>query len=115
MNSLQLDGNWDLTLDGAGNIALASEPLSMAQDAASNIRLFSGELYLDTTQGIPYFQQILGYSPSLALIKAYFIQAALAVPGVASAKCFITSLTGRTVTGQVQITASSGQTAAADF
>ena len=35
---------WDLTVDVSGNIAVADEPLALAQDAASAIRLFAGEL-----------------------------------------------------------------------
>jgi hypothetical protein len=38
MNTLFLNpGPWDLTLDASGNIALAAEPYSLAQDAASAI------------------------------------------------------------------------------
>jgi len=116
MQTLLLDSDsWDLVADAAGNIAVASEPYSLAQDAASNMRLFQGELYFDTTQGIPYFSQVLGYTPPLSLLKAYLVQAALQVPGVVSAKCFITSWVDRVVSGQVQITDSSGNTTAASF
>ena len=116
MQSILLDTDtWDLALDASNSMAVASEPLSMAQDAANNIRLFAGELYLDTTQGIPYFSQILGQSPPLALMKQYFVQAALKVPGVTSAKCFISGISGRVVSGQVQITAEDGSTAAVNF
>ncbi len=45
---------WDLTVDTTGNIAVASNPYSMAQDAASAIRTFQGEVYYDTTLGIPF-------------------------------------------------------------
>lgn len=116
MNTILLNPlTWDLALDAGNNMAVASEPLSMAQDAASNIKLFAGELYLDTTLGIPYFSQILGFSPPLSLLKTYFVQAALQVPEVASAKCFITSITSRVVSGQVQITAEDGSAAAVSF
>lgn len=126
MDTLLLDPNtWDLVLDNAGNIALASAlypaapatglAYAQAQDAASAIRLFQGELYYDNAQGVPYWQEILGHLPSLALMKAKFTEAALTVPGVVSAKCFIATLSSREVTGQVQITNSAGQTAAAGF
>jgi hypothetical protein len=106
---------WDLVIDINGNIAVASEPYSLAQDAASAIRLFQGELWYDTTQGVPYFSEILGHAPNISLMKQLFSEAALAVPGVATAKVFINSVTGRRVTGQVQITSTSGQTSAAGF
>jgi hypothetical protein len=107
---------WDLVLDAAGNIALATEPYSLAQDAASAVRTFLGECYFDTTVGVPYLTQILGKTPSLALLKAQLVAAALTVPDVASAQCFITALTDRAVIGQVQVTsASTGQVSAANF
>lgn len=116
MQTLLLDpDSWDLTVDSSGNIAVAPEPLSMAQDAASSIRLFAGELYFDTSQGIPYFSQILGKAPPVALMKAYFNRAALQVPGVVSARTFITGWSGRTVSGQVQITDQNGTVSAAGF
>jgi len=116
MQTLLLDtDDWDLSIDASGNIAVASEPLSMAQDAASAIRTFSGEVYFDTTLGIPYFSQILGYAPPVSLMKAYFNQAAMQVPDVISAKTFITNWQDRIVNGQVQITDFSGSVTAAGF
>lgn len=106
---------WDLVLDTNGNIALASEPYSIAQDAASAIRLFQGELWYDTTQGVPYFSEILGKLPPIPLMKALFVAAAKTAPGVVSAVCFLTSITDRKVTGQIQIADENGQTAAASF
>ena len=104
---------WDLTLDTSGNIAVASEPYALAQDAASAIRLFAGELYYDTTQGVPYFSQILGKTPALTLVKHYLNTAALSVPGVASAQTFLLSWNDRTFKGQVQIKTTSGAAAVA--
>jgi hypothetical protein len=116
LNSLLLDRTtWDLCVDASGNIAMASPPYALAQDAASAIKLFSGELFYDTSQGIPYFAQILGHFPPLALMKAQFVAAAITVPGVASAVCFISSIVNRKVSGQVQITDTSGTVSAAGF
>lgn len=116
MKTLLLDTDtWDLVADASGNIAVADEPYALAQDAASAIRLFAGELYYDTTQGIPYFDQILGKAPPVSLMKAYFNRAALTAPGVVSAQTFIQSWTDRTVTGQVQVTHAAGNTTAASF
>ena len=116
MKTLLLDvSTWDLAIDTAGNIAVASEPYALAQDAASAIKLFAGELYYDTSQGIPYFQQILGHWPPLSLMKAYWNEAALTVPGVVTAQTFITSWTDRVVRGQVQIKDENGNVSAAGF
>lgn len=108
-NTLALDvDSWDLGVDDNGNIAMLTGAAAIAQDVASACRLFSGELWYDTTQGIPYFQNILGQMPPLAILKAYFIAAAMTVPGVTGAKCFISNISSssRIVTGQVQATVS---------
>jgi hypothetical protein len=116
MQTLLLDTLvWDLAADASGNIAVASEPYSLAQDAASAIRLFQGELYYDTSQGIPYFSQILGQAPPLSLVKTYFVQAALTVPGVVKARCFIASWVDRVVSGQVQVEDAAGNVSVAGF
>lgn len=109
MKTLLLNpSSWDLTLDASGNIALAAEPYAIAQDVASACRLFIGELWFDTTQGVPYFQRILGLLPPASLVKSLLEKAALTVPGVFTATCVISTFNNRELTGQIQITTSSG-------
>lgn len=116
MSTIYLDPQaWDLALDAGGNIAVATAPYSIAQDAASAIRTFLGECYYDTTLGVPYWSQILGHFPSLDVMKAAFSAAAMTVPGVVSATVYITGADGRAITGQVQITDSTGTVSAAGF
>lgn len=104
---------WDLMVDADGNIAVASEPYALAQDAASYIKLFQGELWYDTTRGIPYFSQILGKLPPIGVMKTAFVDAAELVPGVIAAQCFISSTANRIVQGQVQILDETGAVVAA--
>ena len=106
---------WDLCLDAAGNIARATEPYSAAQDVASAIRLFSGELWYDTTKGITYFQQILGHFPPPSLIQAKMVAAALSVPGVTAAQCELSPIDHRTLAGQVFFSYGETSTAVIDF
>ncbi len=114
--SLLLDQTtWDLTVDTAGNIAIASVEYSLAQDAASACKTFQGELYYDTSQGIPYWQQVLGKWPPLSLVRTHMIRAAMSVPGVIKAKCFFTKFEKRGLSGQVQVTDVNGKTTAANF
>ncbi len=115
-NTLLLDiAAWDLVLDSAGNIALAQPPYAVAQDVASALRTFLGECWYDTTIGVPYWQQLLGYSPTQAQVEAALSTAALTVPGVVSATTSITSFTNGTVNGQVQFTTSDGTTTTVSF
>lgn len=114
MKTLLLDQTtWDLVLDVNGNIAAATEPYQLAQDAASAIRVFSGEGWYNTAIGVPYFESFLGKAPNLSLVKQKFIGQALTVPGVVSAKVFITSVAERRVTGQIQVTDAEGNVTAA--
>lgn len=109
MDTLLLDrDDWDLCIDAKGDIAMASDPYSIVQDVASRCRLFLGELYYDTTQGIPYFTQILGKRPPLQIVKNQLVKAALLVPGVLSAQVFITRFEGRELSGQVQVMTGAG-------
>jgi hypothetical protein len=115
MNTLLLSDAWDLTLDDNGNIAMATDGAALAQDAASAIRTFQGEVYYDTTQGVPFWQHILGQSPPVSLMKSYFVAAALTVPEVVKAVCYIQSIINRVVSGQVQVEDAAGTVTAAVF
>jgi hypothetical protein len=115
-NTLLLDTDqWDLVLDASGNIAMATPPYSLAQDVASAVRTFLGEVYYDTTQGIPYFEEVLGQVPPAALLTQLISNQALTVPGVVTAQCVITSFNAGAVTGQIQFTDESGETTIVHF
>ena len=108
-NTLLLDAvAWDLVLDSAGNIALAQPPYALAQDVASAVRTFLSELWYDRTQGIPYWQEVLGQLPPTSLLIELINQAALTVPGVVTAQTIITSFTNGTISGQIQFTDDTG-------
>jgi hypothetical protein len=96
MHTLLLDVQaWDLVLDANNNIAVASEPYSV---------------------GVPWMQSLLAKRPSLPLLKAQLVAAALTVPDVASAIAFISAFTNRTISGQIQVvSATTRQTSVANF
>jgi hypothetical protein len=111
MKTALLDNTaWDLVLDAAGDLAIATEPYQFAQDVASAIRLFLGELWYDTTKGVPYMTDILGHNPPITYFQALMEQAAFTVPGVDTAVCTISELQDRTITGEVRFTTLTGQT-----
>lgn len=115
MKTMLLDISlWDLVLDVNGNIAVAEEPYSLAQDAASACRTFAGECWYNTELGIDYFR-LLGAAPNVPLLKAKLVGQALLVPGVVKAQVFITGFANRRITGQVQVTDEAGVTTAAAF
>jgi hypothetical protein len=109
MATLALDEvNWDLTVDASGNIAVATNGQDIAQDVASAIKLFRGELWFDTTQGVPWFQSVLGQTYSVPVLQALINKAALSVPGVVRASTVISSISGRTVSGNVEVIDTTG-------
>lgn len=109
--TLLLDqGAWDLCLDANLSIAFAKPPYATAQSVSSAIRTFLGEVYSDTSLGVPYFSNVLGKNPPLTYLIAQIEAAALSVTGVVSATCTISSVKGRAVTGQVVFTDSNGNT-----
>jgi hypothetical protein len=105
MKTLLLDlTQWDLLADAGGNIAVATVPYERAQDVASALRTFLGEVWYDTSLGIPYFQQILGHTPPVTLFQELLSTAAKTVPGIVTATCTIQGFEDRRVTGQVVCT-----------
>lgn len=116
MNTLLLDRTaWDLVLDAAGNIAMASNPYAVVQDVASAIKLFKGELFYNKAPGVPYWQDILGHRPPLALVREHVQRAALTVPGVSGALCTLTKFDDRALEGYVEVTLTDGTTQTVSF
>lgn len=106
-----LDDNWDVTLDGSGNIATAQGAYGIAQNVANAVRLFTNDACFDQTRGIPHFDIELGHVPPLSVLRARIRQAALDVDGVSEAEVTFLSFEGRVLSGEVQITTTTGETA----
>ena len=109
MISMKLDKDtWDIGLDAMGSIGTVAEPERVAQDVASAVRTFSEECIFDQARGLPYFTAILGQRAPDQLVNAYVEAEAAQVPGVSAAVSAITALTGRTLTGDIAITETTG-------
>lgn len=89
---------------------MAAPPYALAQDVASAVRTFSDEVWYDGAQGIPYFEQVLGYLPPISLLKQLIVNRALTVSGVVSAQCVISSFNTvtRDLVGQIQFVDENG-------
>lgn len=107
---------WDLVADSEGNIAAASGPYASIQDVSSQARAFRGEVYYDTTQGLPYLisargqQTILGELPPAQFMKAQYVQAAKMIGTVTGAVVFFSALSKRELHGQIQVALTDGST-----
>jgi hypothetical protein len=117
MNTLLLDlDNWDLCLDANSNIAMAQNPYSIAQDVASAVKLFAGELYYDNSKGMPYFSSILGENPSMSFVKSKLEAEALTVPEVVQAQVSSLQVSPqRGLTGQIKVIDLAGQSQNVSF
>jgi len=103
METLYLNpSTWDLELTADGDIAYAKAPYSTAQCVANAIRLFEGELYYDTEQGVPYFDEVLGRPHSFALFKHRMEEAAMRVAGVKDVIVSVNDITNRGLSGSVR-------------
>jgi hypothetical protein len=95
---------WDLVLDSAGNIAMASYPYAIAQDVASACRTFSGECVYNTDLGVRYQEDILGHLPPSSLISGELIAQGKTVSDVADISAsFVQFGTDRKLYGQMTI------------
>ena len=77
---------------------------------ANAIRLFEGELYYDTEQGVPYFDEILGQPHSFALFKHRMEEAALRVDGVKDVVVSIQRISDRRLSGGITFKDENNQT-----
>ena len=100
------------------DIAFNTQGLAVAQDVASAIKLFQGELYYDTTLGVPYFGQVFTQQYNAAIINSLMQQAALTVPNVVEAVASVSNLDvngkpSRNITGTVKILDVNGEASGA--
>lgn len=71
-----------------GDLTLIGESAAIRQAVLQILQTFAGEWFLDTTKGIPYFQQVFVKNPNLDLIQAVMQRAITDVPGIASLNAF---------------------------
>ena len=115
--SLYLNNKWDITLDGAGNLATTSGRYCDAQNVANAVRLFTHDAYLRQRQGVPHFDLDLGVQPSLSEVRAVYRETAIAVENIADATVEIAGLDTETraMTGTIQATSANGETVSVEF
>lgn len=74
-----------LVIDGDLVLTSDANPLgtnNVLQDILTRLRFMLGEWFMDTSQGLPWFQQILVKNPDLSKIDAIFQNTILGTPGV---------------------------------
>lgn len=71
-------------------------PNPVVQDILQRVRFFAGEWFLDNTQGLPYFQQILVKNPNQYTIDGLFLYTLMNTPGVISVNQYSISINSTT-------------------
>lgn len=107
--------DWDLTLDGNGNIAIATRDYAIAQNVANAIRLFTNDAYYEPERGVPHFIVDLKTNPQESLIRSKFLKTALAVEGVRQAEITSLNIMDRILTGNIAIKTNLGGSADVAF
>lgn len=95
---------------------------TVAQLITQRLRFFLGSWFLNTDEGVPYYQQILVRDPDPATVDGLLRECILGTPGVAALQSYdsrtdrarrtmtvrfvVTAADGRTLTGQVPIATS---------
>ena len=74
------NGDLVLTRDTVQGRALGTEPIG--QSVAQRIRTVLGEFFLDTTLGVPYFQDLFGKRNQFLAFETALQTTILATPGV---------------------------------
>lgn len=104
-----LPTTWDITLDSAGNLAVATEEYQQAQDIASSCRVFHGDDFYNKNDGIPYLESILGKSSyPIALYQRNLHDRSMLVNGIVSAEVQLQRLDNRVLSGSIIFTNENG-------
>lgn len=91
------------------------QPHQVAQDLASAIRTFLGEYWYDETLWNPYWQTVLGQLPPPSFVTSEIVNAALTAPNVVSATVTNLVLNNQQLSGEIDVTDSSGTTQTVTF
>ena len=115
MSDIALDtfGEVDFSPTGPHIITNAD---AVAQHLRIRLRFFSGEWFLDTRIGIPYYSQIFVKNPNLAAINTVYRRAIVSTPGVEKLERLDLNLDASTRKLSVSFSAKLvGETVARDF
>lgn len=84
---IEVDNSGELVFEN-GDLVLLDADEAIAQSLRISLRMFLGEWFLNTDEGIPYIQSIFTKAPRISIITTVLRRAILAVPGVEEIKTF---------------------------
>lgn len=106
MKTWKLDKDWDVSLDDLNNIAMVDGNDRLAQDVASSVRVFKGELPFDIDRGVAYDKP----DEVRNTLKNDMNEQALLVDGVSDSITVFNNLTDRLLNVTIYATNEEGET-----
>ncbi len=94
MASIQIGSDNDIVIQN-NDATLITGRDEIAQVLRQELRVFLGEWFLDTAEGIPYFQEILKKNPNPSTVDAIFKNKILSTPGVIELLSYSLEINGR--------------------
>lgn len=81
------DSTGDLVLEN-GDLTFVENADCVKQFVIQRLKLFAGEWFLDISQGVPWFSDILKKNPDIIVVDALLKEAILDTPGVVELMSF---------------------------
>lgn len=72
---------WDLDIVN-GDLVILQKSNAIRQHVRQRLWIFQGEFFLDQTEGVPYYQQILKKAPNLLIVDAILKDRVSNTPGI---------------------------------
>lgn len=105
MKTIALDNSWDISIDSIGNLASLEGNDRLAQDVASSVRVFKGELPFDIERGVNYDKP----DENRETLNYEMNEQAQLVEGVADSVVIFEELKDRTLKPVIYVTNEDGQ------
>lgn len=98
----------DIFIDASGNIAVASGQAASAQTVRHAVLTNYGELPLDQTAGVPYFNTVFTDAPNLEAFRQEVQRTAEGVEEVRSVSDFVIQIKNGVLRYQMKVTLTDG-------
>ncbi len=95
MSDIKLNDSWDIDVSGT-DLVLTSGREAIAQHIAQRLKTFTGEWFMDTRLGIPYFQQVFKKQPNMTVLDTIFKSEIVNTPGVLELTAFYIGIDRKT-------------------
>lgn len=111
MKSFITDENNNFKIDSFGNLAIGEDIQTVVQLVQNAINTLKGEIQLNTTLGVPYFETVFNQqSPNISVWESYMIEEAEKVNGVVRVNSIQTKVKDNVLTYEMEVLTDYGET-----